>query len=238
MKRLNKVIAEAGITSRRKADELISLGKVKINDKVVTELGTLVGPKDKVKVFDKLINKEDKVYYLLNKPKGIISAVSDNRRRKVVIDLLKEEDKKERVFPVGRLDFLTTGLIILTNDGELADLLSHPRREIEKEYRVTTNKIIDKKTILTLISGVTIDDNIFVKAKKVKFVKHDNTKKETVFDIIITEGKNRQVRKMTEAIGAEVKSLMRIRYDFLTPKGLGYGQYRKLKLHEIKKLKH
>lgn len=237
MKRLNKVIAESGVASRRKADELIKAGKVKVNEEVVTELGLLVSTKDTVKVFNQAISKEEKVYYLLNKPKYVISSVKDEKRRKVVIDLFKKEDREQRIFPVGRLDFLTTGLIIITNDGELSELLAHPRREVEKEYRVTTNKILNKKLLLTLTKGVTIDDDVFVKAKKVKFVKHDNDRKETVFDLVITEGKNRQVRKMVETLGSEVKELMRIRYDFLTPKGLGYGQYRKLKIHEIKKLK-
>lgn len=236
MKRLNKAIAEAGITSRRKADNLIKSGRVKVNGVVVKELGTLVTSKDDIEVSGVLIEKQLKKYFLLNKPRRIISAVKDDRRRKTVIDLIDPEDRDVRLFPVGRLDYQSTGLIIITNDGELANKLAHPSREVEKEYRVVINQIINKKTLLTLNKGVIIDENFLAIAKKIRFIKHDNDKKQTTLEMVITEGRNHQVRKMIKAIGGEVVDLMRIRYDFLTTKSLAFGKYRELKPHEIKKL--
>src|SRR5690554_3843495 len=176
MKRLNKAIAEAGITSRRKADNLIKSGRVKVNGVVVKELGTLVTSKDDIEVSGVLIEKQLKKYFLLNKPRRIISAVKDDRRRKTVIDLIDPEDRDVRLFPVGRLDYQSTGLIIITNDGELANKLAHPSREVEKEYRVVINQIINKKTLLTLNKGVIIDENFLAIAKKIRFIKHDNDK--------------------------------------------------------------
>lgn len=219
MERLNKYIASCGICSRRKADELIELGKVKINDQVVMSLGQQVADDDIVKVEDKVISKEEKkVYIILNKPRGYVTTNSEQFNRKSVIDLIDED---VRVYPVGRLDMYTEGLLILTNDGEFSNRLMHPKNKIEKTYVVTTDTNVTKEQIEKLRNGVDIGDYI-TKTAKVKTI--GNTKVE----IVISEGKNRQVRRMCESVGINLLNLRRTKVGKIELGTLQTGKYRYL----------
>jgi 23S rRNA pseudouridine2605 synthase len=234
MERLQKVIARAGIASRRKAEELITGGKVKVNGQIVKELGTKVSSSDKVEVNEIPIQKEIPVYFLLYKPRGVISSVLDDKGRKVVTDFFP--NIKERIYPVGRLDYDTSGLIIMTNDGEFANVLMHPRGEIEKVYVAKTKGIPSKENLRKLEKGIMLDDGKTAPAK-VKVLSMDNKKQTAIIEITIHEGRNRQVRRMFEAIGHEVLKLKRERYGFLTLGGLTAGDARELTPHEVKQLR-
>ncbi|MBT2656444.1 rRNA pseudouridine synthase [Bacillus sp. ISL-18] len=234
MERLQKVIARAGIASRRKSEELIKEGKVKVNGKVVTELGLKVSPSDRVEVNEVQIEKEEPVYFLLYKPRGVISSVSDDKGRKVVTDYFSHF--KERIFPVGRLDYDTSGLLILTNDGEFANLLMHPKNEIDKVYVAKTKGIPLRENLRKLEKGIRLEDGKTAPAK-VKLLSADNKKQTAIIEIAIHEGRNRQVRRMFEAIGNEVIKLKRERYGFLTLGGLKAGEARELTPHEVKQLR-
>ncbi|TWE06237.1 ribosomal large subunit pseudouridine synthase B [Neobacillus bataviensis] len=234
MERLQKVIARAGIASRRKSEELIKEGKVKVNGKVVTELGLKVSPSDRVEVNEVQIEKEEPVYFVLYKPRGVISSVSDDKGRKVVTDYFSHY--KERIFPVGRLDYDTSGLLILTNDGEFANLLMHPKNEIDKVYVAKTKGIPLRENLRKLQRGIQLEDGKTAPAK-VKLLSADNKKQTAIVEIAIHEGRNRQVRRMFEAIGNEVLKLKRERYGFLTLSGLKAGEARELTPHEVKQLR-
>lgn len=230
MIRLQKFIAESGYSSRRKAEELIVKGKVRVNDKVITELGTKINPTDIVIINGVKLEKEDKEYYLFNKPRGVVSTTSDDKKRKTIIDYF-EGDK--RLYPVGRLDYDTTGLIIVTNDGEFANLLTHPKNDIEKVYIAKVTPIIKGEHIRALKQGIMLDGTLTIPDR----VKLKTTEKNTsIVEITIHEGKNRVVKRMFESIGFEVLKLTRIRIAFLTLEGLISGKKRKLKPKEIKKL--
>ena len=219
MERLNKYIASCGICSRRKADELIEAGKVKVNDQIVTNLGMQVSDTDVVKVEDKVISKEEKkVYIVLNKPKGYVTTNNEQFNRKSVIDLIHED---VRVYPVGRLDMYTEGLLILTNDGEFSNKLMHPRNKIEKTYVVTTDTNVTKEHIDNLKNGVDIGD-YFTKPAKVKIVGNNKV------EIIISEGKNRQVRRMCESVGINLLNLRRTKVGKIDLGTLQTGKYRYL----------
>lgn len=235
MERLQKVIANAGIASRRKAEQLIQEGKVSVNGIVVRELGTKVGPEDEVKVNGKPIQKEEKVYYLLNKPKQCISAVSDDKGRRTVLDCFP--DVKERIFPVGRLDYDTTGLLILTNDGEFANKMMHPRYHLAKTYEVAMNGVLTDQMLGMLEKGIPLEDGKTSPAEVVLLQRLEG-KKKTVIQITIYEGRNRQVRRMMEYFHCEVTRLARIGYGFLDLGHLRQGEYRKLRSFEIRKLLH
>lgn len=234
MERLQKVIARAGITSRRKSEELIKNGKVKVNGKVVTELGTKVSSADKVEVNEIPLEREEPVYYLLYKPRGVISSVIDDKGRKVVTDFFPH--LKERIYPVGRLDYDTSGLLILTNDGEFANILMHPRGEIEKVYVAKTKGIPSKENLRKLEKGITLEDGKTAPAK-VKMLSFDKKKQTAIIEIAIHEGRNRQVRRMFKAIGNEVMKLKRERYGMLSLGGLNAGEARELTPHEVKQLR-
>ncbi len=234
MERLQKVIARAGIASRRKAEELIIEGRVKVNGKVVKELGVKVSPSDKVEVNEIQIEKEEPVYFLLYKPRGVISSVNDDKGRKVVTDFFSQF--KERIFPVGRLDYDTSGLLLLTNDGEFANLLMHPKNEIDKVYVAKTKGIPLRENLRKLEKGIHLEDGKTAPAK-VKLLSADNKKQTAIVEIAIHEGRNRQVRRMFEAIGNEVLKLKRERYGFLTLNGLKAGEARELTPHEVKQLR-
>ncbi|MEH7416027.1 pseudouridine synthase [Neobacillus drentensis] len=234
MERLQKVIARAGIASRRKSEELIKEGRVKVNGKVVTELGLKVSPSDRVEVNGVQIEKEEPVYFVLYKPRGVISSVSDDKGRKVVTDYFSHY--KERIFPVGRLDYDTSGLLILTNDGEFANLLMHPKNEIDKVYVAKTKGIPLRENLRKLQRGIHLEDGKTAPAK-VKLLSADNKKQTAIVEIAIHEGRNRQVRRMFEAIGNEVLKLKRERYGFLTLSGLKAGEARELTPHEVKQLR-
>ncbi|WP_226579470.1 pseudouridine synthase [Halobacillus litoralis] len=232
--RLQKVIAHAGVASRRKAEKLITDGKVTVNGKVVTELGTKVGGNDDVEVEGVPIDKEEPVYYLLYKPRGVISSVSDDKGRKVVTDFLPEV--KERIFPVGRLDYDTSGLMLLTNDGEFANKLMHPSHEVDKVYVAKTKGIPSSDHMKQMKKGMNIDGE-YLKAVHSKVMSTDSKKNTAIVQVILHEGKNRQVRRMFEALGFPLDKLKRERYGSLDLKGLNAGDYRPLKPIEVKQLR-
>lgn len=235
MERLQKVIAHAGIASRRKAEQLIQEGKVTVNGKVIKELGVKVTSNDRVEVEGIPLEREEPVYLLFYKPRGVISSVKDEKGRKVVTDYLPQI--KERVYPVGRLDFDTSGLLLLTNDGEFANLLMHPRNEIEKVYIVKTKGIPSKEKLKNLQNGVMLEDGKTAPAK-VKMLSLDKKKQTAIIEIIIHEGRNRQVRRMLEAIGHPVLKLKRERYGSITLDGLKTGELRELTPHEVKRIRN
>ena len=230
MKRLQKVIAERGYCSRRRAEELIIERKVSVNGKIVDVLGTKVSKKDKVVVegisLDNNINYE---YYLLYKPRGVVTTTSDDKGRKTVVSLI---DTNTRIYPVGRLDYDTSGVLLLTNDGKLADGLMHPKNQIDKVYVVKVEGILTGYDIKKLKLGVIIDGYKTKKAR-VKLLKIDHDKNTCIVEITIHEGRNRQIRKMIESLGKKVIKLKRERYAFLNLSGLKVGGYRKLSNKEI-----
>lgn len=233
--RLQKVMAACGVASRRKCEEYISSGRVKVNGAVVTELGTKVGKKDYIEVDNKPLQRQNLVYYVLNKPTGYLTAVSDPLGRRIVMDLIDNETKKTRIFPVGRLDYDTSGVLLLTNDGELSYRLTKSAKEVEKTYQVRVNGRIDQDAVVRLMKGVMID-GVMTKRSKVEVLDIDKVHNSSLILLTITEGRNRQVRKMCEAIGYEVKKLKRVAFGGVTLEGLSVGEYRMLKPHEVKKL--
>ncbi|MCP8968714.1 23S rRNA pseudouridine(2605) synthase RluB [Ectobacillus ponti] len=234
MERLQKVIAQAGIASRRKAEELILQGKVKVNGQVVKELGTKVSGKDRVEVEGIQIEKESPVYYLLYKPTGVISTVSDDKGRKTVTDFFQEVP--QRVFPVGRLDYDTSGLLLMTNDGEFSNILTHPKYEVDKVYVAKVKGVLTKEKVRMLERGVMLEDGKTAPAQ-VKVISGDRRKETAVVQITIHEGRNRQVRRMFEAVGCPVQKLKRERYAFLELGNLRPGEKRELTPHEVKRLR-
>lgn len=234
MERLQKVIANAGIASRRKAEQLILDGKVKVNGQRVKELGTKVSNSDEVEVEGVLLEKETKVYYLLYKPRGIISAATDDKGRKTVVDLIDIEDK--RIFPVGRLDYDTSGLILLTNDGDFSYALTHPKFKVEKTYVARIKGIPFREKIKQLQRGIQLEDGKTAPAK-VKLLSEDKKQDKSIVEITIYEGRNRQVRRMFDAIGHPVQKLKREKFGLLTLHGLNAVEYRKLTTHEVKQMR-
>jgi len=232
MERLQKLIAKAGIASRRKAEELILAGRVKVNGEIVNTLGAKAQASDLIEVDNKKITLEEKVYFVLYKPTGVISTTVDQFKRDAVVDLIKE---KESVYPVGRLDYDTSGVLLLTNDGDFANMLMHPRYKIEKEYYVKVKGLLRKETSKQLSRGFELEGELLQPAK-IRNVKYDDKKENTFLHIIITEGKYHQVKKMFAHFGHEVVKLKRVRYGSITLDGLFEGQYRALKPHEIKTL--
>lgn len=232
MKRLQKYISECGITSRRKAEELITSGKVSVNGEVVTTLGTKINETDIVMVNNKLIKEDLKEYYLLYKPREVISSVKDDKNRKTVCDLIKT---KTRIFPVGRLDYDTTGIILLTNDGELSNILMHPSREVTKEYYAKVKSFFKKEDAVKLSSGVILNGK---KTKKAVFKldRYDKKNDVSYVKVVITEGRNHQVKDMFKLFNYDVVKLKREKYAFLDLTGLKSGEYRSLSLKEVKRL--
>lgn len=232
--RLQKRIANSGYTSRRKAETLITEGKVSVNGKVVTELGTKVGPSDQVSVEGIPLELEDKLYILFYKPAQVITSVSDDRGRTVVTDYF--DDLKTRIYPVGRLDYDTSGLLLLTNDGEFTNLMTHPRYKIPKTYIAKIEGYILREQVKALEHGIELEDGMTHPAK-VKVKKQDKTKNTSLIEITITEGRNRQVRRMFEHFGFKVTKLSRVSFGPLDLKGLGAGEGRVLSPHEVKTLR-
>ena len=232
--RLQKYLASAGVASRRKCEELILDGKIEVNGKIITELGTKIDPKkDEVKYNGKIVkSEEEKVYILLNKPIGYVTTTNDQFGRDMVLDLVKVN---KRIVPVGRLDMYTSGALILTNDGEFVNKLTHPSHEIDKTYNVTVKGIVTKEEIENLKKGVLIDDDYITKPAKVKILKIDEEKKISRIQITIHEGKNRQVRKMCEAIGKKVLALHRCKIGNIDVKSLKLGEWRYLSKKEVEK---
>lgn len=230
MERLQKVIANLGYTSRRKAEELIINGKVKVNGEIVTELGTKVNNSDTIEVENTILdNQKNYEYYLLNKPRGVISSVTDEHNRKTVVDLI---DTSERIYPIGRLDYDTTGVIILTNDGFLANKLMHPSSNVLKKYIAKVSGVVTGYEVKQLRSGVVIDNKKTAPAK-VKLKKYDKKADKSMVEITIHEGRNHQVKKMFEVLGHDVLKLKRESYANLDLTNLKPGEYRKLSNKEI-----
>ena len=230
--RLNRFLALAGVGSRRKNDELILSGAVKVNGKIVRELGVKVDPfSDRVTVQGQIVALQRKIHYLLlNKPKDCITTTSDERGRVTVMDYVKMRD---RIYPVGRLDRNTTGILLLTNDGELANALMHPKGEIERVYRVRMDRGIEDQDFSKLKRGVRLEDGI---AKPHQAGVIPGTKRTEIY-IALTEGRNREVRRMVEALGYEVEALERVSFAGLTTQGLARGRWRALTRSEVRHLK-
>ena len=233
MERLQKIIAESGYTSRRKAEELIRTGHVKVNGVTVSELGTKVSVNDMIEIDGEILTKEEqKVYYLLYKPRGVVTTTSDDKHRKTVVDLI---DTNIRIYPVGRLDYDTTGILLLTNDGIFANAMMHPKNKIDKRYIAKVNGFISKAQLLKLQQGVLIDGKMTAKSQ-VRIKKYDKKTNTSIVELVIHEGRNHQVKKMFETIGLTVLKLKREQISFLNLSGLKSGEYRMLNPKEIKKL--
>ena len=233
--RLQKYLADCGIASRRKCEQFILDGKVKVNGEIITTLGTKVGDSDIVKFNDREVKKvEEKVYILLNKPIGYVTTSKDQFGRDTVLDLVKEN---KRIVPVGRLDMYTSGALILTNDGSFVNRLTHPKNEINKTYNVTVVGIVSKQELKRLEEGIVIDEDYKTKPAKVKILKIDEEKNISRLQITIHEGKNRQVRKMCKAIDKKVLALHRSKIGSIDVKNLKIGEWRYLTKKELEALK-
>lgn len=232
--RLQKYLANNGIAARRKCEEYILAGRVKVNGKIVTELGTKIKPENDIVEFDgvKVDKIEKHVYILLNKPIGYVTTVKDQFDRPTVLDLVKV---KEKILPVGRLDMYTSGAILLSNDGEFINKITHPKNEVEKTYTVTVKGIVTKEDVEKLENGVKIEDYTSGKAK-VKILKTDEEKQFSRVQITIHEGKNREVRKMCGAIDKKVLALHRRKVAGLDVKNLEIGKWRYLTTKEVESL--
>ena len=233
MERIQKVIANSGYCSRRKAEELIKLEKVLVNGEIAT-IGMQVKNNDIIEVEGNIIKKDtdNKVYYLLNKPRGVVTTISDELGRKTVVYLI---DTDKRIYPVGRLDYDTTGVLLLTNDGELTNKLTHPKNNVEKVYVAKIKGIIVGSDINKLKNGVVID-NFKTSPARVKLKSYDKKTQTSLVELTIHEGHNHQVKKMFESIGYDVIKLTRIRFSFLDVKSLKSGEYRELSIKEVKRL--
>lgn len=233
MERLQKVIANSGYTSRRKAEELITNNHVKVNGEVVNTLGIKVDDQDIIEIDGEVLKTDTlKEYYLLNKPREVICSVSDDKGRKTVIDLIKTST---RIYPVGRLDYDTTGLIILTNDGELANILMHPKHRIQKTYIAKIDGILNEEDFKQIRKGIKIDERI-LKVDHMKVKEIDKQKNTSLVEVTIHEGRNHIVRKLFATLGYDVLKLSRIAYGSLTLGNLKSGEYRTLSYEEVKSL--
>lgn len=232
MERLQKAIANSGFTSRRKAEELITQGKVSVNGSVITELGFKVNDNDTIKINNQILKKEQKEYYLLYKPEHTISSVKDEQERQTVIDLIPS---KARIYPIGRLDYNTTGVLLLTNDGKLANHLMHPSNGIEKTYIAKVDGILTGEEFQKLKNGITIDGRK-VMTKRVKLRNKNQNKNTSKIEITIIEGRNHIVKRVFESLNHPVIELKRETYAFLNLDGLKKGEARSLTLKEVKKL--
>ena len=231
--RINKYLAHAGIASRRKSEELIKSGQVRVNGKVMTDLSYQVKSGDDVSVDGVSVYNEEPVYFLLNKPRGAISSVSDEKGRRTVMDFLPSVT--ERIYPVGRLDWDTSGLLLLTNDGEFANKMTHPSHEVEKVYVAKVEGQATREKLRPLTRGLKIDGRK-TKPAEYTIIKTDASKNTSVVSLSIHEGRNHQVKKMFEAVGLPVKKLSRVQYGNLDLTGVNPGMYRKLTKKEVSQL--
>ncbi|MCD7950478.1 MAG: rRNA pseudouridine synthase [Erysipelotrichaceae bacterium] len=234
MERLQKAIAASGYTSRRKAEDLIRQGRVEVNGEKIVEMGFKVKSGDFITIDGKPIESENKVYYVFYKPRGCICTLSDEYGRKTVIDYFDEV--KERIYPIGRLDYDTTGILFLSNDGEFANLMMHPSTHLEKIYDVTIKGLITKKTISQMQKGVYLE-GVKTLPCRMKLVSQDEEHGSSRLMVKLVEGKNRQIKKMFETVGFEVKRLHRNQIGDVNLNGLKPGEYRRLKPHEVKELR-
>ena len=231
--RLQKVLAESGVASRRKSEELIKNGRVTVNGKVVRELGTKVSPDDFIKVDKKTIKKLDLKTFLFYKPQNIITSTKDEKGRPTVNDFF---DPRLHLFPVGRLDYDTSGLILMTNDGQLANIMTHPSFSIEKTYLVKVRGIINNNDLAKIRAGVRTKKSKYSSAK-VKIRSIDRERKNSFIEITLTEGKNHEIKDIFSFLGYPVQRLTRIQISFLKDEGLRSGMYRELRPDEINRLK-
>ena len=230
--RLQKVIAQSGVCSRRKAEELILAGKVKVNGKTVSILGTKVYPSDRIMVDGQLLSKEEKVYYVLNKPKGCVTTAKDDKDRKTVMDYVPSG---ARLFPVGRLDYDTSGVLLMTNDGAFANKMTHPLYHLPKTYEINLQGILSDEDVKKLRRGFTHNGEKFASAKV--FIKNtDFARDRMLLDLTIYEGHNHQVKNMMAALGHQVRRLHRSRFGFVTVDDLRPGECRRLKPYDVRKL--
>ena len=232
MERLQKVIANCGYCSRRKAEKLIVENRVTVNGKLVNQLGVQVSDKDKIEIDGVRLERQDKVYFLLNKPRGVVTTVNDDKKRKTVVDLI---ETGKRIYPIGRLDYDTTGVLLLTNDGEFAHLLMRPNDAIDKVYIAKVEGIFSVDAFRELKKGVKVGNEVY-HASRVKVRKVDSKNKKTLVEITLHEGKNHQVKKMLQAVGFPVIKLKRERFAFLTTGSLLSGEYRELSPKEVHQL--
>lgn len=237
MERLQKVMAEAGVASRRASEKLIAAGHVAVNGKIVTQQGVKVTKADQVTVDGVLIKHEPLKYYLLNKPRGVISSAHDEKGRRTVVDILKEDGIEERIYPVGRLDYDTTGILLLTNDGDLANKLMHPKFEVQKTYVAKVKGVITNAEMKQLRLGVMVDGRK-TKEARVKLLEVADNHQSSRVRLTIHEGRYHQVKRMLKAVNHPVMKLHRETYDSLNLAGLpSGGQWRELRPNEVKKLK-
>ncbi|GLB46894.1 pseudouridine synthase [Philodulcilactobacillus myokoensis] len=233
--RLQKVMAHDGIASRRKSEKIIQSGRVKVNGKTITTLGTKVNPhKDEIEVDDVPLDKEEPVYFLFYKPRQVISSVSDNKNRKTVVDFFS--DVSERIYPVGRLDYDTSGVLLLTNDGDFDNLLTHPRYEVSKTYVARVKGVLSNDDFKKLRTGVIVNGNKTT-VDHSKLVQINSKTDTSIINVTLHEGKNHEVKNIFKAIDHPVTKLKRISYGFLTLHKLRAGQWRPLKKFEVDKLK-
>ncbi len=232
MERLQKYLSECGVASRRKSEELILKGKVKVNDVIIKDLGFKVNEKDIVLVDDVKVEKQEKLYYLLYKPEKTICSVHDEKGRRTVIDLI---NTKEKIFPVGRLDYDTSGLLLLTNDGELSNKLTHPSKNVTKTYYAKVEGIIMPNEIKELEKGIVLD-GVKTKKAQAKIRKIDKKNNKSYVELTITEGRNHQVKNMFAYFNHKVLKLKRIRYAIFDLEGLSTGEYRMLTIKEVRQL--
>lgn len=233
MERLQKLIAESGYCSRRKAEELIKQKKVKVNGKIVTELGTKASFSDEIMIDGNLIEYQEKEYYLFYKPRGVVCTTSDDKGRKTVLDYF--DDVQKRIYPVGRLDYDTTGLLLLTNDGEFANLMMHPKSKIDKFYVAKVEGIVTGDEVKVLKKGVYLDGKK-IYPSRVKLKKIDKQKMTSIVEITIHDGINHEVKRLMEYVGHNVIKLKREAFGFLTLSGLKSGEKRRLTTKEVKQL--
>lgn len=230
--RLQKILSHAGVCSRRKAEELILAGRVRVNGRVVRELGTEADVcTDKIEALGEIVKPEPLRYYLFHKPDRVITSVSDPAGRRTVMDYFRRV--RERVFPVGRLDYHSEGLLLVTNDGQLDFILTHPRHEVQKEYEVVVRGKFSEKLAKKMEKGVKIDSGVTAPCE-IEVLGYDAEKNKTRLRMVLHEGKNREIRKMMEIFHYPVFELKRIRYSFLTL-DVNRGQYRRLTAAEVKK---
>ena len=232
MVRLQKAIADSGFCSRRKAEEYIVKGKVFVNGERITELGSKVEGNEEIIVDGNAISKQDKEYYILYKPRGVISSTKDDKGRKTVVDFFSSN---KRLYPVGRLDYDTTGIILLTNDGEFANMMLHPKNKIPKVYIAKLEGIIDGYSIKKIKNGIVID-GIKCIADRVKLKSADKKSNTCIVEITIHDGRNHEVKRIFESAGYNVIKLKRESIAFLTLQGLSSGEFRKLTIKEVKQL--
>lgn len=228
--RLQKLLAAAGVASRREAEKLITAGRVQVNGQVITELGYKCGPRSRISVDGKAVKQEQKAYYLFNKPKGVVTTMEDPQGRPCIATYVKQLG--QRVYPVGRLDYNTEGLLLLTNDGALAQALTHPSRRVGKTYTVRVKGLMEDGDLDRLRLGVRLEDGPTAPAVT-ELLNRDRVKGLTQFNLTIYEGRNRQVRRMCEALGFLVRDLRRIRLGPLTLQGTPRGRLRPLSETEV-----